>query len=183
MKGEEMKFYRCTICGDPYMGSEKPSHCPFCGAHRDHLVLAADWVDENASIGELSELSRANLEQALQLEVNNKAFYADASARADLIELQGIFKNLSKIEGEHASTIKKILKVEPPAPQDEKKSASDSIHDNLEAALEREKFASSFYAQAAGEAVEERVKKVFTVLSEIEADHIQLETALLGRGL
>ena len=165
------------------MGSDMPSHCPFCGAHQAYLVKAAEWVDENASIGELSDISRSNLEKALQLEVNNKAFYADASAKSDLIELQGIFKNLSKIESEHASSIKKMLKVEPPAPEDDRKTASDSIHDNLKAALEREKFASSFYAQAAGEAAEERVNKVFTALSEIESDHIQLETALLDRGL
>lgn len=183
MKGEKMKFYRCLICGDPYMGSEKPSHCPFCGALKEHLVSAADWVDENESIGELTDASRANLEQALQLEVNNKAFYADASAKADLIEMQGIFKNLSKIEGEHASTIKKILKVDPPAPEEAKKTASDSIHDNLEAAREREKFASSFYAASAGEATEDRVRKVFATLAEIESDHIQLESALLDRGL
>jgi rubrerythrin len=183
MKGERMKFYRCLICGDPYMGSEKPSHCPFCGAREEHLVSAAEWVDENESISELTGTSRANLEQAMQLEVNNKAFYADASARADLIELQGIFKNLSKIEGEHASTIKKILKVEPPEPEQAKKTASDSIHENLEAARKRETFASSFYAQSAGEATEERVKKVFSTLSEIESDHIQLESALLERGL
>lgn len=165
------------------MGSEQPSHCPFCGAHKEYMVAAADWTDENESIGELSDVSRANLEKALQLEVNNKAFYADASAKADLIELQGIFKNLSKIEGEHASAIKKILKTDPPEPEEEKKTASASIHENLEAAREREKFASSFYAQSAAEATEERVKLVFGVLSEIEADHIQLESDLIARGL
>lgn len=179
-----MKFYRCLICGDPYMGSEKPSHCPFCGAHQEHMVAAAEWVNENDAMGELSDKSRANLEQALQLEVNNKAFYADASAKSgDNLEMQGIFKNLSKIEGEHASTIKKMLKVEPPAPEDDRKTASESIHDNLEAARERERFASSFYAQSAGEAAEERVQKVFTALSQIESDHIDLETDLLDRGL
>lgn len=178
-----MKFYRCLICGDPYMGSEKPSHCPFCGAHQEHMVSAAEWVDENETISELSEKSRANLVQALQLEVNNKAFYADASAKSSRIELQGIFKNLSKIEGEHASTIKKMLKVEPPEPEEGRKNASENLHENLEAALERERFASSFYAQAAGEATDERVRKVFNTLSEIESDHIQLETALLDRGL
>lgn len=178
-----MEFYRCLVCGDPYMGKGKPSHCPFCGAHQEHLVAAADWVDENESIDVLSDKSRANLEQALQLEVNNKAFYADASAKADSIELQGIFKNLSKIEGEHASTIKKILKVDPPEPEEDRRYASDSIHDNLEAAREREIFASGFYGDAAGEAVEDRVRKVFETLSVIESDHIQLESALLERGL
>lgn len=129
-KGERMKFYRCQICGDPFMGTEPPSHCPFCGAHQEYLVSAAEWVDENTGL-ELSDISRANLEKAIQLEVNNKAFYADASAKAGIVELQGIFKNLSKIEGEHASTIRKMLNVEPPAPEDDRKTASDSIHDNL----------------------------------------------------
>ena len=178
-----MKFYRCQICGDPFMGDQMPTHCPFCGAHQDYMVAAADWTDENAAMGEISDTSRKNLGQALQLEVNNKAFYADASAVTDSIELQGIFKNLTKIEGEHASTIKKMLQVEPPAPEPGRDRASDRDHENLMEARGREEKASAFYGQAASEATEERVIKVFKALSEIESDHIQLETELLERGI
>jgi rubrerythrin len=32
-----MKTYICQICGDAYIGSEKPSECPFCGA-RSHFI-------------------------------------------------------------------------------------------------------------------------------------------------
>ena len=178
-----MKFYRCQICGDPFMGDEMPTHCPFCGAHQNYIASAADWVDENANIGEISDVSRKNVQEALQLEVNNKAFYLDASGKADTLELQGIFKNLSKIEGEHASTFKKILKVEPPAPEPEKENASDSDHENLMAAKAREESASAFYAQAALDASEERINKVFKAITEIESDHINLEAALLDRGV
>ncbi len=178
-----MKFYRCLICGDPFMGDQLPTHCPFCGAHQQYMTSAADWTDENASLGELSDISRKNLEQALQLEVNNKAFYADAAAVTDSIELQGIFKNLSKIEGEHESTFKKMLQVEPPAPEPGRDRASESDHENLMEARGREEKASAFYGQASVEAIEERVKKVFRAVSEIESDHIQLETELLERGI
>jgi rubrerythrin len=178
-----MKFFRCQICGDPFMGDEMPSHCPFCGAHQSYISTAAEWTDENAVLGEISDASHRNVTEALQLEVTNRAFYLDASARADTIELQSIFKNLSKIEGEHASAFRKILKVDPPGPEAGRDTASDSDHENLVTAKALEEHASAFYAQAAVEATEERINKVFKAVSEIEADHIDLEAALLDRGL
>ncbi|MFA5809092.1 MAG: ferritin family protein [Thermoleophilia bacterium] len=178
-----MKFYRCQICGDSYMGKEKPSNCPFCGAADEYLVMAADWVDENESLGEISETSRANLEQALQLEVNNAPFYRNAMSRTSNIELQGIFKSLAKIEAEHASTIKKMLKVELPQPQEGMEVAVDNDRDNISMAHEREIAATAFYRQAADEAVEGRVRKVFTALTMIESDHIELEQELLDRDI
>ncbi|MHB0866370.1 MAG: ferritin family protein [Thermoleophilia bacterium] len=175
-----MKLYRCLICGDPYMGAEKPSNCPFCGSAEKYLVAGADWVDENDALGEISDISQANLEKALQLEVNNSPFYRNAMALTDSVELQGTFKYLAKIEGEHASTLKKILKVEPPEPEADKSAAADDDHANLETAHQREVEAAAFYRQAASEAVEPRVKKVFTVLAEVETDHINMEEVLLG---
>ncbi len=177
----KMKFFRCRICGDPFMAEEMPSHCPFCGAHQEHIATAAEWVDENAALDGLSETSRRNLVEALQLEVDNKAFYLDASSKAGTIELAGIFKNLSKIEGEHASTFRKILRTDAPDPDPEKSVAADDDRRNLETARAREEYASAFYARAADEAGEERVKKVFGAISAIESDHIELETELLDR--
>jgi rubrerythrin len=178
-----MKFYRCLICGDPYMGKEKPSNCPFCGGSEEYLVEAADWIDENESLGEISDISRKNLEAALQLEVNNAPFYRDAMGRTKNIELQCIFKNLAKIEAEHASTIKKILKVELPQVETGKDVATDDDHENIIVAHEREITAAAFYAQSASEAVEERIIKVFAALASIETDHINLEQVLLDKGL
>ena len=131
---EKMNFYRCLICGDPYMGKERPSHCPFCGAKDEYLVPASEWVDENLTLGALSEVSRKNLEKALQLEVNNAPFYSDAMQRTKDIELQGIFKYLSKIEKEHSTVVKKILKCELPEPEPGKEVAADDDRENLAAA-------------------------------------------------
>jgi len=177
-----MNFYRCLICGDVYMGKEKPSNCPFCGAKDKYIVDAAVWVDENLGINVLSEISKTNLERALQLEVNNAPFYRDAMSRTKDTVLQGVFKYLSKIEAEHASTVKKVLKCEMPQPEKGKEAATDDDTQNLKTAHAREEAAAAFYRKAAGEAEEPRVKKIFMALSEIESDHIALEEKLLKKG-
>lgn len=74
----ELKLFRCRICGDPYLGSEPPSYCPFCGAPQKYMAPAEQYVDRN-DVPNLSAQSRANLEKALDLEVRNAAFYMCAS--------------------------------------------------------------------------------------------------------
>lgn len=176
-----MKAYRCLICGEVYVGTGRPSHCPFCGAKGEHLVKAAQWVDENVGIGELSALSKMNLETALQREVNDAPFYRDAMMKARDTELQAIFKYLSKIEAEHASVVRKILKCDMPQPERDRVVANNDESENLRAAHEGKKTAATLYKRYAEEAVEPRVKKVFTALSEIESDHANLEDRLLKR--
>lgn len=175
-----MNFFRCQICGDVYMGPSKPGNCPYCGSKSRYLVPVEDWVDENLSITALSDVSKGNLEKALQLEVNNAPFYRDASARAKTMKLQGVFKGLAKVEAEHASLIRKILNCEFPAPEAHREKATDDDMVNLKTAHERERIATDFYMMSAERAAEPRVKKVFTALSEIESDHIMLEEDLLN---
>ena len=128
----------------------------------------------------LIEHAQGNLEKALQLEVNNAPFYRDASSRAKTMKLQGVFKGLAKVEAEHASLIRKILNCEFPAPEAHREKATDDDMVNLKTAHERERIATDFYMMSAERAVEPRVKKVFTALSEIESDHIMLEDDLLN---
>ena len=176
-----MEFFRCAICGEVYMGKARPSNCPFCGASEKHLLLNQEWIDENKDLAALSDISHENLEKALQLEMNNSPFYRDAMNRTSNVSLQGVFKYLAKIEGEHASAIRKILKCEPFDPESGKEIATNNDRENIEVAHAREVTATAFYKRAAGEAIEPRVKKVFTALSEIESDHIDLEEALLEK--
>ena len=56
---------------------------------------------------------------------------------------QGIFKYLSKVEAEHASTVKRFLKCELPLPEKDKEVATDDDMENLKAAHE-EKAATAF---------------------------------------
>jgi rubrerythrin len=172
----DMKLFRCRICGDPYLGAVAPSFCPFCGAPEEYMVPAEEYVDKN-DVPNLSERSRANLEKALQLEVNNASFYLCASNCAPDPLSQAMFKALSKAEAEHASLISKILKVKKPDIQPDDKACRKDPKANYAESHEREKRAVAFYSQAAAEATEDRVKEVFTALTEIESFHIALSEA------
>jgi hypothetical protein len=89
----ELKLFRCRICGDPYLGSEPPSYCPFCGAPQKYMAPAEEYVDRN-DVPNLSAQSRANLEKALDLEVRNAAFYMCASDCAQDPVAKAMFKAL-----------------------------------------------------------------------------------------
>ncbi|AGK60816.1 hypothetical protein Asulf_00807 [Archaeoglobus sulfaticallidus PM70-1] len=166
-----MRVYRCRICGDPYIGNYPPSHCPFCGAPKEFMVPAEEWRDENDV--ELSEISRKNLEQALELELTNAGFYRAAMEKSKNEYFKAMFKALSKVESEHASVICKLLKIK--KPEIPKIDASDDDLENVKESFERESKAIKFYTKSAQEAVEARVKEVFTVLVNIESTHLLLD--------
>ena len=172
----ELKLFRCRICGDPYLGSEAPSFCPFCGAPRRYMAPAAEYVDLN-DVPNLSARSRANLEKALDLEIRNAAFYMCASNCAPAPLDKAMFKALWRTESEHASVICKLLKVPKPEIKPDEQACLKDPRANFAAAHGREERAVAFYAQSAAEAVEDRVKEVFAALTEVEGYHIALSEA------
>ena len=172
----KLKLFRCRICGDPYLGSDPPSYCPFCGAPQKYMQPAEEYVDRN-EVPNLSERSRANLEKALDLEVKNAAFYMCAADCAPDLWSKAMFKALWRTEAEHASLICKILKVPKPEIKPDDKACLKDPKANFAAAHEREERAVAFYAQSAQEAGEDRVKEVFTALTEVETYHIALSEA------
>lgn len=167
-----MNVYRCLICGDPYLGATKPSNCPFCGAHQKDLVEASKYAPE--VLGELTDSSRENLKRALQLEIENSAFYRGASTVADSPEGMALFSVLAKIEAEHASVICKILGVPKPEELHETGECSPSHKGNLAESHKREERAVRLYQRFLDEAKEGRVIQVLQALIEIESDHLTL---------
>ena len=168
-----MILYRCRICGDPYLGTAPPTNCPFCGAPQKYIVRAEEYVDLN-DIPNLTPRSRANLEKALQLEVNNAAFYFCAANCSPDPVAAALFKALAKIESEHASTVCKLLKIPKPEIKPDPQACQKDPKANFAASHERETRAVAFYSQSAVEATEDRVKEVFTALTQIETDHIHI---------
>jgi rubrerythrin len=167
-----MKVFRCKICGDPYLGEEVPTNCPFCGAPAKYMILAKDWKEP--MIEELSEISRKNLQSALELEIENTKFYICASEMTDDIEGKQMFKALSKVEREHASMICKILNIEKPSFTLDKLSCYPSYQENLKESHNREDKAIKAYSQFFKEAKEPRIKEIFQALVLIESDHLKL---------
>ncbi len=164
-----VKLWRCEICGDPYIGESPPNNCPFCGAHIKYMKEVKE-AKVNFDV-ELNDKDKANAERALQVEVSNAAFYFCAAEKTD-DEGKLLFKALGKVEAEHASVWKKILKLEK-VPQ-----ASEQCHvsnkENLEESHARETRAIEFYEKAAADSENERVKQIFEAFVEVEKYHLKL---------
>jgi len=167
-----MKVFRCRVCGEVYIGKNKPVSCPFCGAHEDYLVLAQEW--SLIKFDDLSKISKENLKKALDLEIDNTNFYKAASEKSKDNYVSSLFKGLSKVEREHASTICKHLGIQKPDSDIGKDKATDSDDKNIQEANRREKRAVKFYKEAREKASEKEVKEYFTALIEIESDHITI---------
>lgn len=165
-----VKLWRCEICGDPYIGDEAPTNCPFCGAKRKYIKEFKD-AKVNFDV-ELNEKDKANAEHALQVEVSNTVFYFCAAGKVKELEGQKLFKALGKVENEHATVWKKILKLDKlPEGND---TCSVEYKEDLEDSHKRETRAIEFYKKAAAESENERVKEIFEALVEVETDHLKL---------
>ena len=170
----KIKVFRCRICGDPYIGSEAPKQCPFCGAPQRFFVEAQNWNPDEFNVN-LSVVSKKNLEAALQLELGNAAFYDCAKNAADKASDHyslAKFKALMKVEREHASAISKFLKIS--APELEEKACNANSKANSKEGWEREDRAIKAYSNFRDEATEPRLKEFFGALVEIETDHLDL---------
>jgi rubrerythrin len=165
-----VKLWRCEICGDPYIGATAPDNCPFCGAHLQYMKEAKDArADFEVP---LTEKDRKNVRRALDVEVSNSTFYFCAALKTDDAEGRLLFKALGKVEAEHASIWKKILRHKDPVQGDD--SCFTSNRENLEESHRREINAIDFYRTAAAESDDQRIKAIFTALIEIETDHLHL---------
>jgi rubrerythrin len=165
-----VKLWRCVICGDPYVGDSPPSNCPFCGAHLSYIKEAKEApVEFNVA---LTAKDRANAEYALNVEVSNSTFYVCAAEKTDDEEGKLLFKALGKIEAEHASIWKKILKLSA-VPKGDEVCFSENTQ-NLRESHEREARAIAFYRKAGEEAENQRIKQIFEALVEVETDHLYL---------
>jgi rubrerythrin len=170
----KIKVFRCRICGDPYIGSEAPKQCPFCGAPQRFFIKAEDWNPNSFNI-KLSETTYKNLEAALKLELDNAAFYDCAKNAADEAGDHysfAKFKALMKVEREHAAAISKFLKIS--QPDLEKKMCNADAKINTKEGWERENRAIKAYSKFRDQATEPRLKEFFGALVEIETDHLDL---------
>ncbi|MBW2964750.1 ferritin [Candidatus Woesearchaeota archaeon] len=167
-----VKTWVCHICGDPYIGEGKPTHCPFCGAPEKYMVEGSKYKEP--VVGKLSETSTNNIYEAIKLEVSNAEFYFCASRKAALLEHQKRFKALGKVESEHATLLCKLVGAESPKiDRNAGTCKGDDAAFNKEA-HDRESKAIAHYAEFAKQATEQRVKQVFNALVEIESTHLEL---------
>jgi rubrerythrin len=172
-------MYRCRICGETYLGGEAPSHCPFCGAHRELIVDTADYPEDINAV-QLTEVERNDVETAIELERSNTRFYLAMAQRRDNLKLANAYKRLAAIEAEHCSLFCKLAGQPKPADLREPGDELGFWEADIDESARRERRASDLYAEFATRATSERLVEVWTAVSAIEADHIELDALAKG---
>lgn len=167
-----MQVYICQICGDAYLGEEKPKNCPFCGARENFLKIGKEANPIINQETEIGEVSKNNLLKTLDLEIHANAIYLCMAGKAKTYEIKAMFKRLAKVELEHANIVCKFLKIS--LPEIKTESCSDEDVANFRKTIELEENASSLYTKFAQEATEQNIKIFFTALNQAEQDHINL---------
>lgn len=174
-----MKMYRCRICGETYLGTDVPSQCPFCGAHRELLVDAREYPADVNDVT-LTEVERADLEASVELELSNTRFYLGMAQHKDNDALASAYKRLARVEAEHCSLFCKLLRRPKPADLTEPGETTGSWAGDIADSLRREQRASTLYAQFAPRATSPRVREVFEAVAVVERDHIELDHEAQG---
>jgi rubrerythrin len=169
-----MKMYRCRICGETYLGSEAPAMCPFCGAHSDFMIDPSAYPADINDL-QLTEVERADLDTAIDLELANARFYLAMSRRDDNPALSSAYKRLAAVETEHCSLFCKIARLPKPADLREAGDELGSWEADIDESARRERRASDLYADFAARATAPRLSEVWAAVSAVEADHIELD--------
>jgi rubrerythrin len=149
-------------------------YCPFCGVTAKYIK---DTSEETlwGHVEGLDNSDLVTLDHAMKLEIFNADFYELAAVLAHSDQVKETFEALSKIERMHAIVHKKLggFKELPKLVDiDYSKHKTDKSLMNL--AEDREIHATKFYEKNLKKIVNTTVKDVFTALSEVEKDHINL---------
>ncbi len=167
-----MNLYICEICGDAYVGAEKPKNCPFCGAGEAFIKNGQEANPIFNREEEIGETSKKNLLATYDLEVKAVAIYNCMAGKAENYWQKAMYKRLAKVELEHAVIVTKLLGTE--APKVGEEVCSDNMKENFQKTIDLEDNATNLYRQFNQESQEEKVKVFFTAVSQVEADHLDL---------
>jgi rubrerythrin len=169
-----MHFYRCRICGETYLGSAKPSDCPFCGADTRFMTLAEEYPDDINDVAP-TESELTDIKVSIELERANTHFYLAMAARKDNLTLASGYERLASIEAKHCTVFSKLAGVPRPSDLVETGDELGSWDADIEESLRRETHASAVYAKFAARATTPRLIEVWNEIAAVETDHIELD--------
>lgn len=173
-KADRMRFMRCRICGDTYLGVEAPSRCPFCGADRRYFVDPGGFSAAENDV-QLTEMERRGIERAIEIERSNSRFYAAVALLPDDEALASGYKRLSRVEAEHCSVFCTLAGLRKPVDLSEPSETPATWCEAIAESARRESEANAFYAELAERATNPRVREVVSAVAEVESDHLALD--------
>jgi len=166
-----IKLYVCRICGEPYLGGEAPDDCPFCGAPKCYLRPMEGFSELWKT--ELTEQEKKDLQETLDLEINATAYYEKITNDSEKYSKQNrLFKQLTRVEKEHAEIAVKFLNIDLPEIKGE--DLKGSIEKDLERTKELEKGAIEKYQGFLKNAENNKVKMLYVALIHAEEGHYEI---------
>ena len=165
-----VKLYVCKICGEPYLGNEVDD-CPFCGAPKNYL-RAFEEYSELWETG-LTEQEKKDMQETLDLEINATALYDKVSkANKKYSKQNRLFKQLARVEEEHAEIAAKFLNIEMPEIKGEDPKGSEK--EDLERTKNLEDGAIKKYQKFLKNAENDNVKNFYLALIHAEKGHFDI---------
>jgi rubrerythrin len=154
-------MWKCTNCHHVELSTDKPQHCPVCGAEAEKLVPhEVPGVKGTKTLKNL----KAGFVAESQAHLRNLAFAMKAE-QDGYSQVARLFRAIAEAESVHAFNHFRLL------------GAASDTQENLESAFERENLAASTYPQFIREANEEGNTSVATILGysrDVEKGHAQL---------
>ncbi len=160
-------MWKCTNCHHVELSTDKPLHCPICGAEAGNLVQHD--VPGMKGTRTLYNLKAGFVAEA-QAHLRNLAFAMKAEQES-YSQIAVLFRAIAEAEAVHAFNHLRFL------------GAVSGTQDNLESAFERENLAASTYPQFVRVANEEGNTSVATTFSysrDVEKGHANLYTKALA---
>lgn len=165
------KLYVCKICGEPYIGGSEPDDCPFCGAPKGYIRPAEEYAILWKS--KMTPEEEKSIEETLQLEVNATAYYKEVMKNQEKYSrYDRLYKQLARVEQEHAEIASKFLGITLPELTGEK--SKGSIEKDLKRTEELEHHAIELYTDFLKNAKNSQVKLFFSALIHAEKGHEEL---------
>lgn len=172
-----MHPYRCAICGETSFMSSAPERCPFCGSAKKYVIPAAEWIDYGKV--DMCRQSYKDCLKALELELNNYAYYKCSADNAENQVTEAIFKRLMKQEFEHAEVFSDALGIE--LTEEKIRKCCHSDYKNMKNSNAHESKAITFYTEVANRAPEPRIRQIFRAIAEVENAHLIITNMYLFR--
>lgn len=127
---------------------------------------------------ELDEQGKKDVQETLKLEINATAFYEDITKNNEKYSQQNrLFKQLARVEKEHAEIATKFLNIDMPEIVGEK--TRGDIKKDLERTKELEKDAIEKYEGFLKNAKAENLKNFYTALIHAEKEHLNIASESL----
>jgi rubrerythrin len=168
---QQISLYVCKICGEPYLGRQAPDDCPFCGSPRSYLKPIEEFSELWKT--ELTEQEKKDMHETLELEINATAYYEKITNNHDKYSKQNrLFKQLTRVEREHATIAMKFLKIDLPEIKGE--DLKESFEKDLERTKELEKNAVEKYTRFLKNTENKMVKMFFIALIHAEQGHYDI---------